>query len=292
MELKQTVFGSKSEKAAFRTIESRWSPPFHIFLSLPFANLIKINAHELSNQEQNFFYKTSVDFTLCKSDGFPLLSIEFDGMGNGFSKDREYKPASKSIDSNRKKKLDFKLKIAKAVGYPWIIISYPEVEPFDKDDSLTICDGIIGQILSKKQETKIRQKFLEESQDEIAQLSEDEKYDFYEDLILSAEVKAEMETNPIIRKAEEYNTLCNKIRGISWDIKWLSDPLLPENGSIFDINGLEARLEAIKQVERVGCQVDVRIKDIKRTITGIAWMRNFDGWDISTASLTHNIANI
>jgi hypothetical protein len=78
------------------------------------------------------------------------LSIEFDGMGRGFSRNGEYMEISPSDDKYRKLKFDLKLKISTQTGYPYFIVSYKETENLEPGLNLTIVDGIIGKVLAWK----------------------------------------------------------------------------------------------------------------------------------------------
>lgn len=90
MKVRSSVFGSGSEKELFSTLNTHWVQKFDLFPSLPFACIINIDDTNLSDREKNFLYKTSVDYTLCTKESKPLVSVEFDGLGHGFSKNGEY----------------------------------------------------------------------------------------------------------------------------------------------------------------------------------------------------------
>ena len=70
--------------------------------------------------------KTSIDYTLCTKDGQPILSIEFDGLGEGFSRQGEYHQQTATVDPYRKLKMDFKLRIARNEAYPFFVVSFEE----------------------------------------------------------------------------------------------------------------------------------------------------------------------
>jgi hypothetical protein len=96
VKLRSTVFDSESEKGLFKSLESRWSSKLRLYPQLPLSRIIELNPQELSPAEKSYFYKTNVDYTLCDQRGCPILSIEFDGIGGGFSKDGVYLQARES----------------------------------------------------------------------------------------------------------------------------------------------------------------------------------------------------
>lgn len=167
MKLKNTIFDSKSEKGVFKSLQSRWSSKLVLYPQLPLSKIIELHPEELAPAEKNFFYKTNVDYTFCEKSGRPILSIEFDGIGGGFSKDGVYLQVREAPDARRKKKMDFKLRLANAVSYPLVIVSYEEIESIDQQDSFTILDGIIGQYLAKIETVKLLEEWWKENKDWI-----------------------------------------------------------------------------------------------------------------------------
>jgi hypothetical protein len=149
VKVRATVFDSKAEEKVFRALQSRWSSELVLYPSLPLAKLISLEEDDrLPANEQRFFYQTNVDYTFCTPAGRPLFSVEFDGLGGGFSKVGVYIPYRTTKDRSRKWKLNTKLRFAAAVRYPLMVVSFEEVRSFD-DESITILDGIIGQFLAK-----------------------------------------------------------------------------------------------------------------------------------------------
>src|SRR6266478_3223393 len=120
MKLRSSVFDSKSEAEVFRSLSSRWSPKLALYPSIPFPKIIEVSNEELKPSERDFFYKTNIDYTFCVRGGRPILSIEFDGIGGGYSKNEVYVPVRTTVDPYRKLKLDFKLRLARKVNYPFV----------------------------------------------------------------------------------------------------------------------------------------------------------------------------
>jgi hypothetical protein len=255
MKIRDTIFDSLSESQAFQALESAWKSKLKIYPSLPLSKIIEIKINELSEKERDFFYKTNVDYTFCNLSGRPLFSVEFDGMGKGISRHGFYIPSQETSDKYRKLKLDFKLKLAKSLKYPLMIISYDEIEPLEEGDSLTILDGIIGQLLAKKRFSANLRRVSEIIEDSnIEQMMPDESYDFIQDLVTSSEVEAELSTDIIAKKAVEYEkAFSNKIKNYNQNAGYLTDTVLPDIGVFpdIDINAFEARIQAMKNLNRI-----------------------------------------
>jgi hypothetical protein len=102
MKVRRTVFDSLSERDVFRALESRWSPPLCLYPSLPLAKIVSLEDGDgLSTSQRRYFYATNVDYTFCEADGRPLLRVEFDGIGHGFSRDGVYIEGQPTIDLAR-----------------------------------------------------------------------------------------------------------------------------------------------------------------------------------------------
>jgi hypothetical protein len=292
MKIKNTIFASKPEERVFKSLESRWSPQFKIWLALSLSNLFRLEASDVTQEERRFFNATSVDYTLCNSSYRPLLSIEFDGMGGGFSRDGIYVPGRIGTDPMRKVKLDFKLKCAKKLDYPFFVVSYEEAEPLDKEDTLTILDAIIGQVLARKEFLQKMNELADEyhgGSDQAASLEDYElKQELIEDTITSCEVESELKMDPVARKAAEYSGLCAGLGIGKYSLRYLSDPELPDFSGIDDIKGLKARIEAMKFTVREGCQITIEMPGhiIEKTV----WVRNFESYGVSSYSIARNIA--
>lgn len=292
MKIKSTIFASGPEEEVFKTLESRWSPQFRLYPQLPMSTLFKLEDSDVTEKELTFFYSTSIDYTLCDSANIPLLSIEFDGIGGGFSNNGVYLPGDGYVNSMRKIKLDFKLKCAAKVDYPLFVVSYEEAEALDQDDTLTILDGIIGQVLAKKEFFRRLNDMNDYYHDKLAEassLDDDElKQEVMQDLATSCEVEAELTMDPIARKAADYGELCHGMGVGSYSMKYLSDPELPDFSGIDDLEGLKARIEAIKHTVRAGCHIviDVPGQKIEKTV----WVRNIESFGVSASSIARNIA--
>ena len=200
VKVRGSIFGSKSEARAFKTLLSRWSPNLSLYPSLPLANLLEVEAGELNPKERDFYLKTSVDYTFCELDGRPILSMEFDGLGGGFSRGTEYLQERETPDPYRKLKLDCKLRMANQVGYPLIVISSDEMEPVDNDERLTILDGIVGAFLSSQDTPRRLDEMLREKRSELEGLHPEVAHSLLQDLVLHAETDAEFANDLFVKR--------------------------------------------------------------------------------------------
>lgn len=90
MSVRKTIFGSASEMELFRSIKETWHPRLRVYPQVPFCQVFDLDDLGLSKSQVNYLRMTSIDYTVCNHAGSPLLCIEFDGMGHGFSKDGKY----------------------------------------------------------------------------------------------------------------------------------------------------------------------------------------------------------
>jgi hypothetical protein len=288
MKLRSTIFDSKSEQKVFRSLESRWLPRVSLYPSLPLSKIIEIEPDELSSKESQFFYKTNVDYTFCEADGNPILSIEFDGIGGGFSRDGVYIPVRETEDPYRKLKMDFKLKTAREVKYPLVVISYDEIKSLDEEESLTILDAIVGNALARKEYLKLLDELYERDKNEIDSMDKYQRDEYLQDLVLTAEVQAQLDHDPVAKKAAQYQHYCTELAKVSWEEKFLQEPPLPTVKDMFDHKGVLSRIKAFKDIERIGHRVIIKTPEIPVVCT--TWIRNFQSPNINPMVIVKNIA--
>lgn len=290
MKIRNYVFGSGNEKELFNTLKTHWAQRFDLYPSLPFASIIDIDDARLSDTERSFLYKTSVDYTLCTKQGKPLVSVEFDGLGHGFSQDGKYIQIVPSTDQYRKLKLDLKLRLCKEVGYPLFVVSYDEKVSLGDDITLTIVDGLIGQVLAKRHFLLTIAKVVEQHQELLEGLPPDEQHEYIQDLVSDAGAEAELTWDPIAQKAAQLQgTLLGKVIWKSLRHEYLHDPELP-GGDLFDVQAFKHRVEALKHIRRVGCKVTLDTPEGKFSET--AWVRNFQEFGVSPTTIAENIASL
>jgi hypothetical protein len=305
MKIRESVFGSKAERSLYKALSTRWCDRFSLFCSLLFTNIVDVEGAKLSDGQRRFLLSTSVDFTLCeKVTDRPLLSVEFDGLGHGFSCEGTYVEVVPNKDPYRKLKFDLKLRLCHELGYPCAVVSYPEAYPLDEASGLTILDGIIGSILSHRRFKEL----LLERKGEIEGPSADEDYsrmkelyepfsgkdysfdDYIQDWVVGLEVEAELESDPICK---ELAVLQGKLLAQhlleGWQEVGLEDPPAP-NLDFRDTASFGRRIEALQSpLTRIGCEVTLKIKglgDLKERV----FLRNL-GWGRSSA-IAANIAKL
>jgi hypothetical protein len=293
MKVQDFVFGSKSERRLYAALDTHWSDRFDLFPSLPFTAIIDIGGAPLYQKQKDFLYKTSVDYTLCTKKGKPIVSVEFDGMGHGFSREGEYIQIVPSTDPNRKLKLDLKLKLCNDIGYPFFVVSYNEALPIGESISLTIVDGLIGQVLAQQSVNSLLNKRLANHRDILHDLSEDEKQEFFQELVVDAEVDAELMWNPIFRDAARLVTAAHE-KGLwkEMSTERLVDPPFPsrEPSSPADSEAIQGRIRAFEHAVRLGCTVTVSTSEGEFAET--AWVRNYSGYGISPWRMAESIAKL
>lgn len=299
MKIRQSVFGSRSERFLYKELKTRWGKRFNLFPSLPFSNIIDIEAGEVTEKERQFLFKTSVDFTLCEKEGDkPLLSIEFDGLGHGFSRMGEYIQFMPAEDPYRKLKLDLKLHIAWEVGYPFFVVSYEESFPFDWESDLTVADGIIGRVLAHKHFVEaISEMTQEEIEEHIKLLSSiypegsRDRDGYIQDIIVGEEVQAELLWDPIAKEAAKLQgELLRKDIVKSFSSQFLEEPSAPVPRDLFDFETINKRVESLRRAIRIGClyTIDTSLGKVERTV----WVRNIEGFGVSPLTMAKNIAEL
>jgi hypothetical protein len=238
-----------------------------------------VDESDLPPGERSFLLKTSVDYTLCDASDQPILSIEFDGIGEGFSREGKYVAQTiSSRDPNRQWKFDLKLRVCQQVFYPLVIISYEESTPIGPGLNVAIVDGIIGCYLAHKATQQRANDLFELNKEEIDALPAYEQDEYIQDLVIQAEVEMDLTWNPISRKLAELSEggYRKGIRGESF--RWLDDPALPAAGEFWrtgDPEALRRRIAELKKANRIGCEATVETPE--GPVTEVAWMRNIAG---------------
>jgi hypothetical protein len=293
MKIRKMIFGSDPEYNLFKALQDRWSKDFDLWPSLPFSCIVELEKSEpsLSYKERDFFYNTNIDYTLCTKSGSPVLSIEFDGLGKGFSRNGEYIQIKESRDPYRKIKLDLKIRMAKIIDYPFYVISFEESEKLAPDLSLTIVDGIIGQVLAKKIFREKINTLYDENREMIESLPNYAQREYMQNLVCDAGTIAELRSDPIAELGSKYLLEATEKGIISgWKEEFLNDPALPEGDPFEDPAILEKRIDVIKSAVRVGFQIIINTPKV--AIIEPVWVRNFEDNFISPSHIAKNIAEM
>lgn len=161
-----------------------------------------------------------------------------------------------------------------------LIVSFDETKSLDEEESITVVDSLIGQVLAHK-EYKQRLKEIEKDIGKTIQGMQEEDAQMYvEDLVWGEEIQAELNNDPLTRMACEYELECFKSRIIkTYSLKYYTDPPVPCLDLLnFSADELETYLKALEQVNRCGCEITVETSS--GMITERAWVRNFDGFGL------------
>jgi hypothetical protein len=275
MRVSTSIFDSKAEREAFLALESRWSPKIKPYPQLPLAKLVKLDASDkLTGGQRRFFYATNVDYTFCVDDGRPLFSVEFDGIGGGYSSSGKYRQARATVDPHRQLKMDFKLRVSDQVGYPLVVVSFDELQALEGKESLTILDGIVAQFVTRREEDALFKELLDDHAGTIEQLVGSERNEYMEDLVLQAGVLAELEHDPIAIARMEAQHEAARFDLSRHRKEWVFDPPLPDlsEGWLPSVESVKARIDGWANARRVGVRAEVPtpLGAVVKTV----WLRN------------------
>ncbi len=165
--MKETIFDSKSEKSIFKRLKTYWSKYVDVFPQIPVKNVVgydEIINFSKSKQVEDFLLKTSFDFVICKLEsGLPILVVEFDGLGGGFSQEGNfYIKSIPEIDPHRKLKMETKLSLCAEFQVPMIVISYNESNLLpESGDWISVLDVIIGDSIEKQFHRRNYNKYIQ-----------------------------------------------------------------------------------------------------------------------------------
>ncbi len=288
MELRNTVLENVLEANTFQTLALRWSPKFKIFPSLPLLKIFQVDSDELDAKELWYFQKSSVDYTICLANNQPILSIEFEGVNGGFSRDGIYSPEHKIIDPMGNHRTDLLLKLAKRVNYPLILISYEEIKNFDEEDTMTILFGVIKQLFAQEEFQQCFKETVGEPDEETEEIHSYGNYEDIQDWSESAGNETGSTRDPITNKAVEYEQRCAEF-GLSKNrFNYLVDPPLFGIKNIFDEEIIQSRIRAMKRIVRIGCRVAVENSQI--AIAQSVWIHNSEFFEVNPLSMAKTIA--
>ena len=146
----RSIFGSGAERATFHALRSQWQEQLDIFPQLPVKTVVGFNRIQAIQDEdqRSYLLQTEFDYVICrKRNGIPVLVIELDGIGGGFSRVLQYETHTLPVrHQNRRKKLEAKLRICAEAEIPAVVVSFQETTPIDAAGHLTILDAIIAEV--------------------------------------------------------------------------------------------------------------------------------------------------
>jgi hypothetical protein len=298
MPIRESIFGSPRERHVFEKLRAQWGADYHLYPGLKFAHIVDLHDLTLSPDETKFLLATEVDYTLCNQDDQPLVSIEFDGMTKGVSRDGAFVSGRPDTDPSRARKFDLKLRVAELVGYPFAVVSNQEAAPLSDDDTLMVLDGIVGQVLAMKEARQEITRLGDVLPGEVEGMSQEERDEYIQDRVLDIEIEAEFRHDPLTRLAAELQhrlmeTGCST--GGSGH-RYLDDdtvPPFPEPPFQFTPESytafLQERSRALGTAKRHGSEST--IVTTVGTFKATAWIRNF-GIGSGCLTVVENISKI
>lgn len=270
MKVKENIFGSRPERRLYKALDRSWTDRLRIYPGLPFLSIVDCSGARLTPGERDYLKKTSVDYTACDSTtDHPLISVEFDGLGRGFTRGGRYQEVVGGPDPHRHEKINLKLRLANAVGYPIIVVSYDEAKFISEEDHLTVTHGLIGSYLSHFY-TQQRLNEIGPTLD-FSGLSEQEKNERIQELIVDAEVEAEFEWNPLVLKEAQAATAARNAGMRQIEEHYLTEPPVPNASA--DVS-LRDSLIAFQMSKRVGTRFTAKGNQLQ--VSKEVWLRNVE----------------
>ena len=202
--MKRSIFDSESEKRLQRKLTSRWNKYVEIYPQIPVRNVIgyqEIKSLDIPEEAKKYLLNTAFDFVVCElNTGMPILAVEFDGIGMGFSHDEQYISTVVPLnDPHRKLKMKRKLEACTFSMVPLVVVSFKECEFINqRRDMLMVLDAIIGQAL----EHKYYKENISEHSQKLAEAFEFGGSEAAEMYSIKMDIMAE-QMNPIKRKIRE-----------------------------------------------------------------------------------------
>jgi Protein of unknown function (DUF2726) len=154
--MNRSIFDSESEKRLYRKLKSRWSKYVEVYPQIPVRNVIgyhEIKSLDIPEEAKDYLLNTAFDFVVCElQTAIPILAIEFDGIGGGFSQDEHYISNVVPLnDPYRKLKMERKMEACTSSMVPLVVLSFTECGYINRrSDMLMVIDAIIGQALECK----------------------------------------------------------------------------------------------------------------------------------------------
>ena len=156
--------------------------------------------------------------------------------------------------------------------------------------NLTITDGIIGQVLAKKEFRKMTETLYDDYRETIEALPPSSQREYVQDLVLDAETVAELKWDPIAILASKLEYEAYE-KGIvkGYRAEYLNDPALPD-GNLYDASVVQKRVEMVKNAVRVGCRITAKTSG--NPVVETVWLRNFENAMVSALHIASNIAEL
>lgn len=295
MGVKQTVFGSRAERSNYQKLESRWGEKYDLWHNLPFLNIftreplidpdsLDLRPLVISDLDWQRLKKTSVDYVLCDRErDKPIVGIDFDGIQDGFSTGREYRPGVENPSPWRHLITTLKLKVAHGSLFPYFVVGSRYFADLSPRVQLCIVDGVIGEVLAKNATserfahgfTAADAGMTDSEWDALPPWDQDE---LIQNFAISVEVGNNFEHNPIHVEAAR---LCDELGWPSTSQRFVDPP------------GVQRSSDGRRLQDSLvwGAECVIKTQDVG-SISRTAWMPNFDAPGFTGLGLAEDIAHL
>ena len=148
----ESIFDSKAERKIYQRLKTVWSKYVDAYPQIPVRKVLgydDLKRLPIRRGAIDYLLGAEFDFVVCEKDtDTPVLAIEFDGIGKGFSQGGRYVSRVAVVnDPHRKLKLDAKLRACELSGFPLVVVSFLETDLLEaSENAITVLDGIIGEV--------------------------------------------------------------------------------------------------------------------------------------------------
>jgi hypothetical protein len=259
MKKAKIIFGSGSELRAFDAIDKHLPAGWRLYANTPLPRIVEVERNELPEKKWNFYLKTSVDFVLTNLGHEPVLALEFDGIGHGYSAGTRYVIRREvEGDPYRELKVNFKIDTCYAVGLPLVVISFEEIETVTGDDVLALINSMIGAHIASHEYRETIEQWDREGRGKGKTFEEM----LWDDSTLRSELQ--IKNDPFLSRLEaiwdEFENL-----GASWSCTSLSKP------------DVTTAMRERRSFDSVGCRYVVKGGKLPIPVIMTVWVRNFAG---------------
>ena len=250
---------------AYETIDRHLPSGWRLYANTPFSAIVEVQREELSQKRWDVYLKTSVDFVLSDSRHEPVLAIEFDGLGEGYSSGKKYVLDQEvERDPYRELKTNFKLELCYAVGLPLVVISFEEIQNLTEDDMLSVVNSMIGMHIATREYHSTIQDWDREGKG----VGKSFKELLWDDSVLRTQLN--FNYDPFLSRLAENWEEFEKL-GATWQQSSVSKP------------DILTALREKKSFTSVGCRHTVRGGRVQNPAIVTVWVRNFAGAEMGAS---------
>lgn len=282
MPARRHVFLTEQQRASFEALSRAWGGSHRIFYNLPFEAVFDLGLVADANF-RTALTSSSIPYTLCERDGAPRLCVEFDELGEGISIGDSYE-STLPTSAQHGRLIRLKLAVARANGFPYVVVSSMYFNALSEQTESSILDGIIGEVLGgqvvRERVASFSPAELNLSPEEFESLADAERTELVLDWVTGLEVEAELALNPIHRRTSE---LAARAGHPPHARMGLTRPEPPPGASF------EERLEALQHATHEGGRVWVGDGPDGRVECDV-WLSRFDLPGYSGLAIAQEIA--